>query len=101
MNRDAPPASRLRSNFASTRQHQRAKNRHGGNGELPVNKGRLYCRNAAECLSAAERCGPAYRRLAFTIAAYWVSLARQQKTVDELLANCSALPRASSDAHPI
>jgi hypothetical protein len=30
-----------------------------------------------------------YRRLAFTIAAYWLALARQQKVVDELLANCS------------
>ena len=65
-----------------------------------MNKARLYCRNAAECLSAAERCQPSYRRLAFTIAAYWVSLARQQKTVDELLANCSTLPSASSNVHP-
>jgi hypothetical protein len=62
-----------------------------------MNDARRYRQNAGECLSAAERCQPPYRRLAFTIAAYWLSLARQQKTVDELLANCSTLPSASSD----
>jgi hypothetical protein len=46
-----------------------------------------YLRNAAQCLAAAEPRESPYRRLAFTIAAYW--LARQQKVVDELLANCS------------
>jgi hypothetical protein len=54
-----------------------------------VNDAQRYRKNAAQCLSAAERCRPAYRRLAFTIAAYWLALARQQKVVDELLANCS------------
>jgi hypothetical protein len=57
-----------------------------------------YRMNAAQCLSAAEqRETPYRRRLAFTIAAYWLALARQQKILDELLANCSTLPRASSD----
>jgi hypothetical protein len=47
------------------------------------------CTNAAQCLTAAEPRESPYRRLAFTIAAYWLALARQQKLVDELLANCS------------
>jgi hypothetical protein len=42
--------------------------------------------NAAECLSAAERCGPAYRNLTLAVASSWLSLARQQKAMDELLA---------------
>ena len=54
-----------------------------------MNDAQRYRKNAAQCLSAAERCRPTYRRLPFTIAAYWLALARQQKVVDELLANCS------------
>jgi hypothetical protein len=60
-----------------------------------------YRMNAAECLSAAERCQPSYRRLTLAIASTWLLLARQQETTDELLANCSTLPRASSDVHPM
>jgi hypothetical protein len=45
-----------------------------------------YRMNAAECLSAAERCGPAYRDLTLAIAASWLSLARHQEAMDELLA---------------
>jgi hypothetical protein len=37
-----------------------------------------YRRNAAECLSAAERFEPPYRGLTSTIAEAWLSLARQQ-----------------------
>jgi hypothetical protein len=88
-------------NFAQTSQHQRTRDSTRGNGELLVNDARRYRLNAAECLSAAERCQLSYRRLAFTIAAYWLALARQQKAVDELLANCSTLPSASSDVHPM
>ena len=62
-----------------------------------MNDAQRYRMNAAQCLSAAEPRESPYRRLAFTIAAYWLALARQQKVVDELLANCSTLPRASSD----
>jgi hypothetical protein len=63
-----------------------------------MNDAQRYRRNAAQCLTAAEqRETPYRRRLAFTIAAYWLALARQQKVVDELLANCSTLPSASSD----
>jgi hypothetical protein len=66
-----------------------------------MNDAQRYRRNAAQCLTAAEPRGSPYRRLAFTIAAYWLALARQQKVVDELLANCSTLPSASSDVHPM
>jgi hypothetical protein len=45
-----------------------------------------YRMNAAGCLSAAERCDPAYRGLTLAIAASWLSLARQQIAMDELLA---------------
>jgi hypothetical protein len=38
-----------------------------------------------ECLSAAERCEPAYRCVTLAVAASWLSLARQQETMDELL----------------
>jgi hypothetical protein len=55
-----------------------------------------YHTNAAECLSAAERCGPAHRDLTLAIAASWLSLARQQIAVDELLAIWSEA--SSSDA---
>jgi hypothetical protein len=37
-------------------------------------------------LSAAERCEPLYRGLTVAIAASWLSLARQQTAVDQLLA---------------
>jgi hypothetical protein len=49
-----------------------------GNGELLMKDAQRYRLNAAECLSAAERCEPPYRGLTLTIAASWLSLARQQ-----------------------
>jgi hypothetical protein len=58
----------------------------GGNGELPMKDAQRYRMNAAECRSAAERCGPAYRDLTLAIAASWLSLARHQEAMDELLA---------------
>jgi len=45
--------------------------------ELPMNDAQRYRMNAPECLSAAERCEPAYRSLTLAIAASWLSLARQ------------------------
>jgi hypothetical protein len=51
-----------------------------------MNDAQRYRLNAAECLSAVERCGPPYRGLTLAIAASWVSLARQQIAMDELLA---------------
>jgi hypothetical protein len=47
---------------------------------------RRYRMNAAECLSAAGRCEPAYRDLTFAIAEAWLSLACQQESMVELLA---------------
>jgi hypothetical protein len=56
-----------------------------GNGELPMNDAQRYRMNAADCLSAAERCGPAYRDLTLAIASSWLSLARHQEAMDGLL----------------
>jgi hypothetical protein len=62
-----------------------------------------YLTNAAECLSAAERCQPPYRGLTLAIGTSWLSLARQQEAVDELLAIWSrahsTTPSASSGQH--
>jgi hypothetical protein len=44
-----------------------------------------YRTNAAECLSAADRCDLPYRGLTLAIAEAWLSLARQQAAVDEFL----------------
>jgi hypothetical protein len=63
-----------------------------------MNDAQRYRMNAAECLSAAERCGPPYRGLTFAIAASWLSLERQQETVDELLAICSKVQSATAAA---
>jgi hypothetical protein len=51
-----------------------------------VDDAQRYRTNAAECLSAAERCDPALRDLTLAIAASWLSLARQQEAMDQLLA---------------
>jgi hypothetical protein len=51
-----------------------------------MNDTQRYRMNAVECLSAAERCEPSYRGVTIAIAASWLSLARQQEVVDELLA---------------
>jgi hypothetical protein len=62
-----------------------------------MNDAQRYRMNAAECLSAAERCEPQYRGLTLAIAASWLSLARQQKAMDELL----AIWRKAQSAAPI
>jgi hypothetical protein len=56
-----------------------------GNGELPMNDAQRYRTNAAECLSAAELCELPYRGLTLALAEAWLSLAPQQKAMDELL----------------
>jgi hypothetical protein len=57
-----------------------------------------YRMNAAGCLSAAERCGSDYRALTLAIAASWLSLARHQDAMEELLAVWSkAQSRARRD----
>jgi hypothetical protein len=91
-----PPACSRRAfsfdvfNFAQTPRRQwgkvRAKDWARGNGELPMNDAQRYRMNAAECLSAVERCGPAYPDLTLAIAASRLSLARHQEAMDELLA---------------
>jgi hypothetical protein len=50
-----------------------------------MNDAQRYRMNAAECLSAAERCELPYRGLTLAIAASWLSLARHQEAMDELL----------------
>jgi hypothetical protein len=50
-----------------------------------MNDAQRYRMNAADCLSAAERCGPAYRDLTLAIASSWLSLARHQEAMDGLL----------------
>jgi hypothetical protein len=56
-------------------------------------------RNAAECLSAADRCELPYRRPAVAIAEAWLSLARHQEAMNELLAIWSKAraPTSASD----
>jgi hypothetical protein len=54
-----------------------------------MNDAQRYRLNAAECLSAAERRESSYHYLAFTIAACWLSLAREQEAIAELVANGS------------
>jgi hypothetical protein len=57
-----------------------------GERRVAVHDVQRYRMNAAECLSAAERSGPDYRGLKLAIAGAWLSLARQQEAMDELLA---------------
>jgi hypothetical protein len=58
----------------------------GATGELPMNDAQCYRMNAAECLSAAERCGPDYHDLTVCMAETWLALARHQDAMDGLLA---------------
>jgi hypothetical protein len=44
-----------------------------------------YRTNAAECLSAAKRYGPAYRDLTVSIAETWLSLARHEDAMDRFV----------------
>jgi hypothetical protein len=49
---------------------------------------RRYRDNAAECLLAAqEACQPYYRKLRLSMAVSWLSLARQDEAMDDLLAS--------------
>jgi hypothetical protein len=57
-----------------------------------MNDAQRYRMYAAECLSTAERRESAYRKLAFTMAACWLSLARQEEAVDGLLGNLRKSP---------
>jgi hypothetical protein len=50
-----------------------------------MNDARRYRLNAAECLSAAQRCTPPYRGLALDMATSWLALAHQTEAEDELI----------------
>jgi hypothetical protein len=63
-----------------------------------MNDAQRFRMNAAECLSAAERCGTAYPDLTLAIAASWLSLARHQEAMDELLTIWSKAQAATSAA---
>jgi uncharacterized coiled-coil protein SlyX len=54
-----------------------------------MNDAQRYRLNAAECLSAAQRCEQPYRRLTLAIAETWLLMERQQEAMDELLGNRS------------
>jgi hypothetical protein len=62
-----------------------------------MNDAQRYRRNAAQCLTAAERSHPPYRRLTFAIAASWLSLARHEEAMDGLCSSGGMPPSPSSD----
>jgi hypothetical protein len=67
-----------------------------------MNDTQRYRMNAAECILAGERCGPAYRDLTFALAKSWLSLARQQEAMDEVLviwSNASSATSTVSSPH--
>jgi hypothetical protein len=64
-----------------------------------MNDAQRYRTNAADCILAAERSGPAYRNLTFAIAESWLSLTAQQEAIDELLTIWSKA-RAAPSASP-
>jgi hypothetical protein len=47
-----------------------------------------YRVSAAKCLLAAQECQPQYRTLHLSMATSWLSLARQDEVMDEVLASC-------------
>jgi hypothetical protein len=56
--------------------------------EGAMHDSRRYRYNAAECLLAAQAaCQPHYRKLRLSMAASWLSLARQDEAMDNLLAS--------------
>jgi hypothetical protein len=67
-----------------------------GQRELPMRDVQRYRTNAAECLSAAQRCELPYRDRTLAVAEAWLSLARQQETMVELLAIWSEASAATT-----
>jgi hypothetical protein len=49
---------------------------------------RRYRVNAANCLLAARECEPRYRALYLSMALSWLSLARQDEVMANVLASC-------------
>jgi hypothetical protein len=78
-------ASRV-SNFIQTPVGQRAHPSRIMEGAM--HDSQRYRDSAAECLLAAEEaCQPYYRRLHLSMAASWLSLARQDEAIDNLFAS--------------
>jgi len=78
-------ASRV-SNFIQTPADQRAHPPRIMEGAM--HDSQRYRDSAAECLLAAEEaCQPYYRRLHLSMAASWLSLARQDEAIDDLFAS--------------
>jgi hypothetical protein len=64
-----------------------------------MNDAQRYRMNAAECLSAAERRQSPYRSFTFTMAPYWLSVARQQEAMDALLGDGGNRYAAAAPPH--
>src|SRR5260370_24931977 len=78
--------ARLVSNFIQTPVGQRAHS--SGIREGAMHDSRRYRDSAAKCLLAAEEaCQPYYRKLHLSMAASWLSLARQDEAIDNLVAS--------------
>jgi hypothetical protein len=61
---------------------------------------RRYRYNAAECLLAAqEACQPFYRKLRLSMADSWLSLARQDEAMDNLLAGWDTAEPVKTDGY--
>ena len=61
---------------------------------------RRYRDSAAECLWAAqEACQPYYRRLHLSMAASWLSLARQDEAIDGVLAIWGTASSPDAEQH--
>jgi hypothetical protein len=66
--------------------------------EGAMHDSRRYRYNAAECLLAAqEACQPYYRKLRLSIATSWLSLARQDEAMDNLLASWDTAEPVKTD----
>jgi hypothetical protein len=66
--------------------------------ESVIHDSRRYRDSAAECLLAAqEACQPYYRKLRLSMAVSWLSLARQDEAIDNLLANWDATKPIKTD----
>jgi hypothetical protein len=66
--------------------------------EGAMHDSRCYRDSAAECLLAAqEACQPYYRKLHLSMAASWLSLARQDEAIDNPLANWDTVKPIKTD----
>jgi hypothetical protein len=57
-----------------------------------------HCRDkAVDCLLAARDCPPYYRELHLSLAAIWLSLARRDEAMDDLLARSDTADPSKTD----